>query len=787
MTQSLHPGIALDFNWRTPDAPGAQQTAPTGVKQTLRQRAEQIALEKSRRLNRSLSALTEASAGLITPEQMRQKMYELQVHQIELQMQNDELQRTQLELDTARARYFDLYDLAPVGYCTLSEENLILGANLTAASMLGVTRSGMIGRPITRFISSGDQDTFYLQQGRLRAEGKSLSYDLRMQKADGSQFWAMVSVTSEPTRDQSQPVRMVLSDVSSRRAAEQTTREYQARYHNLFISLDKGVCVIEVIFDANRIATDYRFLEVNPAFEKQCGLTAATGKCISELAPPAEAFWLDLYAGVALTGTAVRIVHEAKSLGRWFEVHASRYGAAPSANVAIIFSDVTDRKLAELHSASMEEELHHRNIALEQAIAAAKIASDVAAKASQIAEKSSQAKSAFLSSMSHELRTPLNAILGFAQMFELGTPPLTVLQKRNIDQILKAGWYLLELINEVLDLSLVESGKVMLSREPVAIADLLLECQNMIEPQAEKRGIRLHFPLVPRQSFVSADRTRFKQVLLNLLLNAIKYNRPNGSLSVECALVGHGSLRIGVRDTGLGMAPEQMAHLFQPFNRLGKETGTEEGTGIGLVVTKRLVELMGGRIGVESKVDIGSLFWIELNVSSAPQFALHKADVPASEPGLICPDSSIGQNARTLLYVEDNPANLELIEQLVAMRSDLRLLSATDGNMGVEFARKLKPDLILMDINLPGISGIQALQILQRDQSTRHIPVVALSANAMANDIEQGLQLGFFRYLTKPIRVREFMQTLDDALIFAARTATDAHIGSGTILNKEAP
>lgn len=776
-----HPGIALDAQWRTSNGAISEGMPIVAAKQALRQRAEHLAQDKSQRLNQSLSALTQATAGLITPEEMRQKMYELQVHQIELQMQNDELQRTQLELDAARARYFDLYDLAPVGYCTLSEADLIVDANLTAAALFGVTRSAMIGRPITRFICRSDQDTFYLQHDKLHEDGKSLSYDLRMQKADGSQFWALISTTLEASPDLGRQVRLVLSDISARRAAERSTLDYQARYHNLFISLDKGLCIIEVIFDASQTAVDYRFLEVNPAFEKQCGLTAAAGKCISELAPPIEAFWLELYAGVALTGNAVRIVHEAKSLGRWFEVHASLHGAAPSTHVAIIFSDVTERKLAELRSAQMDEELHKRNVALEQAIANAEMASKAAAIASQIAEKSSQAKSAFLSSMSHELRTPLNAILGFAQMFELGNPPPTLLQKRNIDQILKAGWYLLELINEVLDLSLVESGKVMLSREPVALADLLLECQNMIEPQAQKRGVSLHFPSLPRRTFVSADRTRFKQVLLNLLLNAIKYNRPNGSLSVECALVGQGNLRIGVRDTGFGMAPEQMAHLFQPFNRLGKEAGTEEGTGIGLVVTKRLVELMGGRIGVESTVDVGSLFWIELNVSGAPQFDLQKPDLPASEFNVIAPEVGNGASACTLLYVEDNPANLELVEQLVAMRSDLRLLSATDGSIGVEFARTLQPDVILMDINLPGISGIQALHILQRDQRTRHIPVIALSANAMANDIEQGLQLGFFQYLTKPIRVREFMQTLDDALSFSARTAAGAHIGAAIV------
>ena len=242
------------------------------------------------------------------------------------------------------------------------------------------------------------------------------------------------------------------------------------------------------------------------------------------------------------------------------------------------------------------------------------------------AEKANLAKSDFLSSMSHELRTPLNAILGFAQLMESGSPPPTPSQKRNLDQILKAGWYLLELINEILDLALIESGKVTLSREPVSLAEVMLECQAMIEPQAQKRGIGMTFPRFEIPYFVKADRTRVKQVLINLLFNAIKYNKPGGTVVVECTLSPPDSIRISVRDTGAGLAPEQLAQLFQPFNRLGKEASAEEGTGIGLVVTKRLVELMGGVIGVESTVGVGSVFWIELSLTAAPQLAVREAE-----------------------------------------------------------------------------------------------------------------------------------------------------------------
>jgi signal transduction histidine kinase/FixJ family two-component response regulator len=379
------------------------------------------------------------------------------------------------------------------------------------------------------------------------------------------------------------------------------------------------------------------------------------------------------------------------------------------------------------------------------------------------AEKANSAKTEFLSSMSHELRTPLNAILGFAQLMETGVPAPTASQRRNLDQILKAGWYLLELINEVLDLALIESGKVTLSREPVSLLEVMLDCRAMIEPQAQKRGIKMTFPRFEIPCFINADRTRVKQVLINLLFNAIKYNKPGGAVSVDCTLRAPESIRISVRDTGAGLTPKQVAQLFQPFNRLGKEAGAEEGTGIGLVVTKRLVQLMGGTIGADSDVGVGSVFWIELVLANAPELEI----LPAEPAALSQPQLADGTPLRILLYVEDNPANLELVEQLVARRSDLRLLSAPDANLGIEFARAYQPAVILMDINLPGISGMEAMKSLRADPATAHIPIIALSANAIPRDVERSLEAGFFNYLTKPIKVDQFMAALDVALKFS--------------------
>lgn len=417
--------------------------------------------------------------------------------------------------------------------------------------------------------------------------------------------------------------------------------------------------------------------------------------------------------------------------------------------------DITDRKL-------IDQILQDKNIELESAIA--------------VAEKANRAKSDFLSSMSHELRTPLSAILGFAQLIESSTPQPTASQKRGVDQILQSGWYLLDLINEILDLALIESGTLSLSLEPVSLAEVMQECETMIEPQADKRGISVSFSVLSVPTFVRADRRRLKQVLINLLSNAIKYNSPRGTVAVTCEVLTPEQIRICVEDSGAGLSAEKIDLLFQPFNRLGQESATEQGTGIGLVMTKRLVELMGGLIGVKSQVGKGSTFWLELNVTAEEKLYIGSLDVTLDASH----NSDAGYQTATLLYIEDNPANLMLVEDLIARRPDIRLLSAGDGISGVEIARSALPDVILMDINLPGISGIEAMRILATDLTTAHIPVVALSANAMPSDIEKGLEAGFFRYLTKPIKINEFMNTLDKALEFAKLKSTQSALTAPT-------
>ncbi|MGW8394668.1 ATP-binding protein [Pseudoduganella sp. HUAS MS19] len=405
----------------------------------------------------------------------------------------------------------------------------------------------------------------------------------------------------------------------------------------------------------------------------------------------------------------------------------------------------------------LELRVHERTLQLEQA-------NSELAMAMQEAKSANQAKSAFLSSMSHELRTPLNAILGFAQILTSEKLPSTLVQKREFaNHILKSGRHLLTLINEILDLAKIESGAVALSLEPVALNEILQECESMVAPLASARGIRLLFP-DGCASNVTADRTRLKQILLNLLSNAIKYNRDGGAVVVDCSPSGPNLVRVSVQDTGMGLRPEQVKQLFQPFNRLGQESGAEEGTGIGLVVTKRLVELMGGTIGVTSSQGVGSMFWIELE-STEPTPS--RIDASAERPAH--PHRHAEGEPATVLYVEDNPANLKLVEEIISFRPDLKLISAPDGHLGIELARAHQPDIILMDINLPGLNGIDAVKLLATDPRTAHIPVIALTANAMPRDVEKGLAAGFFRYLIKPINIDEFTEAINSTMAFLAR------------------
>ncbi|MFZ6748203.1 PAS domain-containing hybrid sensor histidine kinase/response regulator [Undibacterium sp. Ren11W] len=582
-------------------------------------------------------------------------------------------------------------------------------------------------------------------------------YELSYIRKDGSRFPAVVSVTA--LRDAYENIigyLLIGTDNTARKQVEAERELIDQRLRDLqFYTRSLIESNIDAIMTTNTLGI---ISDVNHEME------ALTGCSREELiGTPFKNYFTDPARAEA---SIKRVLREAKVTNYELTVKAKDGNETVVSYNATTFHDSCDNLMGVFASArdithrkEFERLMEKNNVEL--------------IAATELADKANMAKSEFLSSMSHELRTPLNAVLGFAQLMASDVPPPTASQQMSIDQILQAGWYLLRLINEILDLAMIESGKVMLSQEPMSFTEVLQDCEAMIAPQAQKRGIRMTFPTLDTLFYVHADRTRVKQVMINLLSNAIKYNRDGGKVTVDCIQSGEHRVRVSVTDTGNGLAPKQLEQLFQPFNRLGQESSSKEGTGIGLVVTKQLIELMGGSIGVESRVGIGSVFWVELAASSVPVFKLE-----SDSESILLSDTEtemhVDKNKRTILYVEDNPANLALVEQLIARRSDLVLLSAIDGHIGIQMARAYQPDVILMDINLPGISGFAALKVLRKDPTTNQIPVLALSANAMPRDIEKGLEAGFLRYLTKPINVIEFMEALDAALVFSEQLQVES-------------
>lgn len=430
-----------------------------------------------------------------------------------------------------------------------------------------------------------------------------------------------------------------------------------------------------------------------------------------------------------------------------------------------IIRDISERKEA-------EKELKHAYTELEKRIHER---TEELWQSKNLAEKSNQAKSEFLSRMSHELRTPMNAILGFAQLMQESTrDPLPQAQRKRNGQILKAGNHLLDLINEVLDLASIEAGKITVSLEPVCIAELAEEVLTVVRPLSKNFNINLVDQITDnKELYILADKTRLKQVLLNLLSNGIKYNRREGSVTLSASLEDSFMLRIDVTDTGMGIPEEKMNQLFDPFNRLGAEDGEIEGTGIGMTISKKLMEVMGGSIDVKSSLGEGSTFCVRLPIVCQDPPAMNVTKDTRFSADHYPKNNEADEESFTLLYIEDNQANLKLVEDILTDYPEIKLLSATYAKAGLNMAMTLKPNLILMDINLPDFDGIEALKRLRNFEETHKTPVIAISANALKKDIERAKTAGFSTYITKPIDIDQFRITIESELKIFRSSAED--------------
>lgn len=565
-------------------------------------------------------------------------------------------------------------------------------------------------------------------------QGVEFNIEFRCVWPDGTIRWLLER--GDVVRDQNgAPLNMlgVVQDITERKLVELKILQQQAKLV-IFKHIIENVADCVITIDSAGIIRSF-----NPAAERLFGYSAAEIiNCnVNRLMPEPYRSEHDRYIARHMAGQPAAIIGKQVELpGRHKDGTVFMMGLT----ITVMEIDQTKNFVGILRDISERKQY-------EQDIIAAR----------DDAERANSAKSEFLSSMSHELRTPMNAILGFGQLLEIDNE-LNEDQADYVDEILKAGRHLLELINEVLDLAKIESGKIDLSLEPLLCAELIGECLALVKPIAQVHGVTINDSAIGGYA-ARADRTRLKQVLLNLLSNAIKYNRPQGTVSIQVT-ARDGFVRLEVSDTGYGIPADRRQELFQPFSRLGAEESAIEGTGIGLTICRRLMQMMGGAIEMTSEEGQGSTFWIEL-----PEVASEQKTRSSHLKQAITTETMLAGRCRyTVLYIEDNPANLRLVSQILGRNPQLQLITAYTPELGLELVSAHHPELILLDINLPGMDGYQVLSILRSLDSAKKTPVIAISANATSRDIERGTAAGFDEYITKPIDVMHLLETVDRLL-----------------------
>lgn len=658
---------------------------------------------------------------------------------VRLKREGSEQDRTIRELSVlSEERSSRLLDTSPDAMVVVGDDGRIRLVNIRTEKLFGYDRSELLGQSLELLIPerfrgahTGHLTRFFASSGA-RQMGSGL--ELFARRKDGTEVPIEVSLSPLHT-ERGMTVSAAIRDISERKRLEAGAK----------LLADRLASAVEGIQDAFALFdSEDRLVLCNSIYRRLVG-ESFTGPLVGKT----YEHLLDAWVGdIEFQDEAERARFREGRLTRRRHDQTSAFDVRTRDGRSL---RVIDRRTAEggiVKTVWDVTDDEHRAEELRAARAAA--------------EAASAAKSEFLASMSHELRTPLNAILGFAQLLQRDKKePLSARHKERADQILKGGEHLLRLIDDILDLSRIEAGGVSISTEPVSVVEVLEEVSGTLQPTATSRGLRMELEIPHGElPMVAADRTRFVQILMNFGSNAIKYNRSAGSVVFAVSSPTPEHVRVTVTDTGMGIPSEKQDKLFQPFPRAGQETGSIEGTGIGLVITRRLAELMGGEVGFRSVAGEGSEFWVDMPVHTSAR----QSTVPP--PVRVEPISRFaGCGHGLVLYVEDNPANVIFMRDLLSSFENVDLLTAPSAETGVELAREHRPDVVIMDINLPGMSGLGALRALRAAPETKHIPVVALTAAASAHDRQRGLKAGFQDYVTKPVKVDELLGVLEALLI----------------------